>query len=102
MNVPEGDAQDDPIRVAATLRYDEGTGAAPHVTASGHAAIAEQIMALAKDAGVPHYQDPHLARLLAQADLGEEIPPALYQAVAEVIAFVWSLSDAEDDSTVAP
>ncbi|MEO0425296.1 MAG: EscU/YscU/HrcU family type III secretion system export apparatus switch protein [Pseudomonadota bacterium] len=100
--MPEGDAHDEPIRVAAALRYDDAAGGAPRVTASGHEAVAEQIVALAKDAGVPHYQDPHLARLLAQVDLGEEIPPALYQAVAEVIAFVWSLSDGEDDPTVVP
>ncbi|MEM9387111.1 MAG: EscU/YscU/HrcU family type III secretion system export apparatus switch protein [Pseudomonadota bacterium] len=90
------------MRVAATLRYEQTLGNAPRVTASGYEALAEQIIALAEDAGVPHYQDPHLARLLAQGDLGEEIPPALYQAVAEVIAFVWSLNDAEDDSPVVP
>jgi flagellar biosynthesis protein len=76
--------------IAVALRYEEGSGA-PRVTASGRGLVAENIEKLAEQAGVALYRDPQLARLLADVDLGTEIPPSLYIAVAEVIAFVWSL-----------
>jgi flagellar biosynthesis protein len=72
------------------LRYD-GTGA-PRVTAKGRAAVAERIVALAREHGVPLQDDPDLAAVLARIPLGEEIPEALYRAVAEVIAFAYLLS----------
>ncbi len=88
--------------LAATLRYDGGDDGAPVVSASGQGELAQRIVALAEEAGVPLYQDPELARLLTQMDLGQEIPAALYGAVAEVIAFVWSLDASEDGSTPSP
>jgi len=65
---------------------------APRVTAKGRGALAEQILALAEVHAIPLEQDPELAALLAQIPLGEEIPEALYRAVAEVIAFAYLLS----------
>jgi len=65
---------------------------APRVTAKGQGALAEQILALAEAHGVPLEQDPELAALLSQIPLGEEIPEALYLAVAEVISFAYLLS----------
>jgi flagellar biosynthesis protein len=95
--LPEKDAAHGPAtaggaEVAVALRYDASEGA-PRVTASGEGLVARNIEALAEQAGVPLYRDPQLARLLAQVDLGDEIPRALYVAVAEVIAFVWSLRE---------
>jgi flagellar biosynthesis protein len=76
--------------LAVALHYDGRN--APRVTAKGRGALAEQILALAEAHGVPLEQDPELAALLAQIPLGEEIPEALYLAVAEVIAFAYLLS----------
>lgn len=79
-----------PRRTAVALRYD-GKGA-PRVTASGHGLVAERIVELAREHEVPYQQNTELAQLLAQVALGEEIPHALYVAVAEVLAFAYTLS----------
>lgn len=75
---------------AVALHYD-GRGA-PRITAKGQGLIAEQILALAREHGVPIKEDLQLVGVLAQIDLGEQIPPALYVAVAQVLAFAYMLS----------
>jgi flagellar biosynthesis protein len=62
------------------------------VTAKGKGELAEQIIALAKECGIPMHEDPDLITLLGELDLGDEIPPPLYRAVAEVIAFAYMLT----------
>ena len=79
-----------PPELVVALRYDGET--APRVTAKGRGALAEQILALAEKHDIPLEQDAELAALLGQIPLGEEIPEALYLAVAEVIAFAYLLS----------
>ncbi|MBK1716728.1 EscU/YscU/HrcU family type III secretion system export apparatus switch protein [Thiocystis violacea] len=64
---------------------------APRITASGTGSTAEQILALAEENGIPMRQDPLLVEALAQIPIGDEIPRALYVAVAEVLAFVFML-----------
>ncbi len=76
-------------RRAAALRY-EGEGA-PRVTASGAGLIAERILAEARQAGIPVREDAALAEALAKLDLGTEIPEALYDAVAETLAWAYRL-----------
>ncbi|MDH3645500.1 MAG: EscU/YscU/HrcU family type III secretion system export apparatus switch protein [Gammaproteobacteria bacterium] len=75
--------------VAVALNY-PGKGA-PKVMAKGHGLVAENILRLARESDIPLWQDAGLAGVLAQIDLGDEIPEALYTAVAEVIAFAWQL-----------
>lgn len=75
---------------AVALKYDGSS--APRVVAKGNGLVAEQILALAAEHNVPIHEDPDLARLLATLDLDQEIPRALYVAVAEVLAFVYRLS----------
>ena len=77
------------FRKAAALEYD-GKGA-PRMTAKGSGLIAEQIIQRAEAAGVPVREDPALTRLLTTLDLGTEIPPELYCAVAEIIAWVYKI-----------
>ena len=72
------------------LRYD-GTGA-PHVTAQGEGYMAQQILKVAAEHGIPLYEDKNLASLLSKIELGAEIPTNLYVAVAQVLAFVYTLS----------
>ena len=79
-----------PAPLAVALHYDGDT--APRVTAKGHHQVAEQIMALAREHQVPLQENAALAGLLAQVELGEEIPENLYLAVAQVIAFAYHLS----------
>lgn len=76
--------------IAVALKYDGEH--APRVTAKGAGAVAENIVALAVEHGIPMQDNPLLAQTLAQLELNEEIPPALYIAVAEVIAFAYQLS----------
>jgi flagellar biosynthesis protein len=76
-------------RRATALRYDGAT--APKVVASGHGLIAERILELARESGVPIKEDPALADLLSSLDLGTEVPEDLYLAVAEALAWAYRL-----------
>jgi flagellar biosynthetic protein FlhB len=78
-----------PTSIAVAIRYD-GTSPAPIVLAMGRRKLAERIRELAAAAGVPVVQNIPVARaLIATATIGKPIPPALYVAVAEVLAFVY-------------
>jgi len=81
-----------PPKKAVALRYDREKDRAPHVVAKGRGAVAEKIMALAREADVPLRNDPDLALMLEALDLDAEIPPQLYRAVAEILAFVYRLN----------
>jgi len=76
---------------AVALEYDPEGAPAPVVTASGRGELAERILALAREHGVPIREDPDLVALLAQLDVGQVIPPELYPVIAEVLAFVYRL-----------
>ena len=76
--------------IAVALKYDGKN--APKVTAKGEGFTAQQILEIAEKHGIPLQTDPELARVLAHIPLGDEIPPQLYIAVAEVIAFAYFLS----------
>jgi flagellar biosynthesis protein len=76
--------------LAIALQYDGEN--APRITAKGRSELAERILDLANQHDVPLHEDPELAALLSQVPLGDEIPEALYRAVAEVIAFAYLLS----------
>jgi flagellar biosynthetic protein FlhB len=79
-----------PTHYAVALRYDPGRMRAPVVVAKGRNVLAERIKAVAAAAEVIITENPPLARELYRAvPIGRPIPPALYQAVAEVLAFVW-------------
>ncbi|MDG6777657.1 EscU/YscU/HrcU family type III secretion system export apparatus switch protein [Thiomicrorhabdus sp. zzn3] len=78
-------------KVAVSLQY-EGEGA-PIVTAKGSGHIAEQILALAEEYQIPIKQDPQLTELLSQVELNQEIPEVLYEAVAQVLAFAFQISE---------
>ena len=81
--------------LAVALHYDGG--GAPRLVAKGGGEVAERILEVAREHGVPLHEDPALARALARLELGEEIPRALYQAVAEVLAFALRLSGRDQE-----
>lgn len=97
------EASPDPRRAAAALRYGGGeAGHAPRVTAKGRGLVADEIIERARHAGVPVHESRELVSLLMQVDLDAHIPPALYVAVAEVLAWVYRLQAARETSPTAP
>ena len=80
-----------PTHYAVALRYDQGKGAAPRVVAKGVDEVAARIRAVAEESRVPLIANPPLARALYKVDLDREVPAEHFQAVAEVIAYVWRL-----------
>jgi len=83
-----------PPKKAVALRYERGKDRAPRVTAKGQGWLAEQILKQAGD-NTPVVEDAALVEVLYQLDLQQEIPPHLYQAVAEILAFVYRLDKGE-------
>jgi len=81
---------------AVALAYQQGGGGSPRVVAKGQGAIAEKIIERAKEAGVFVHQSPELVSLLMQVDLDQHIPPQLYRAVAELLAFIYMLEQGLD------
>lgn len=81
-----------PTHVAVAIKYEAVSGA-PRVVAKGAGEIAARIRAAAHESGVPMVEDIPLTRAIFRAcDLGQEIPPELYNAVARVLAFIFALS----------
>ena len=83
-----------PTHFAVALKYDADSGRAPIVVAKGEDFLAKRIKEIAKESKVEIVENTPLARMLYHnVELGEEIPPELYQAVAEVLAFVYGLKN---------
>lgn len=78
------------LKSAVALAYSQ-TDAAPRVVAKGRGLLAEQIISRARDAGVYVHESPELVSLLMQIDLDQRIPPQLYIAVAELLAWLYRL-----------
>jgi flagellar biosynthetic protein FlhB/flagellar biosynthesis protein len=83
----------DEPEMAIALQYDKESDSAPRIVAKGLRVKAEQILAIAKEAGVPVMKNVPLANALYRVEIGEEIPEDLYDAVAEILNFVYSLRD---------
>ncbi len=77
---------------AVALKYDHQKNKAPKVIAKGRGDIAEKIIEVAKAHNVPLYEDKNLIQILEALELETEIPPELYRAVAEVLAFIYRLN----------
>ena len=81
---------DDGDRGAVALQFN-GIGT-PRVTAKGRGDVAEEILRIAREHNIPIQESRGLTELLSSIDLGGEIPPELYLAIAEVLSFAYSLS----------
>lgn len=88
-------------QIAVALAHQFGSDGAPEVVASGHGAVAEQILQIAFAAGVKVRTDPDLASLLSLVEVGEEIPAEAFVAVAEVLAYVYRAGAAAGAGTNA-
>ncbi|WP_031405059.1 EscU/YscU/HrcU family type III secretion system export apparatus switch protein [Thiomonas sp. FB-Cd] len=89
-------------REAVALRYDRERGGAPEVVAKGRGFVAEAIVARAREAGVYVHNSPQLVQLLMHVDLDEKIPPALYLAVAELLAWLWRIEREASPGSAQP
>jgi flagellar biosynthesis protein len=78
-------------RRAAAVRY-RGGDPAPELVARGHGHVADAIVAAAAAAGVPVREDTVLVQALETLELGERVPPELYQAVAEALVWAYRLT----------
>lgn len=76
---------------AVALSYESATDAAPKVLAKGKGFVADQIIERARDHQIPIQEDASLVELLGQLTINEKIPEELYQAVAEIFAFVYRI-----------
>ena len=77
---------------AVALKYDQKKDNAPRVVAKGRGEIAEKIIEVAREHNVPLCEDQNLIQIFEALDLETEIPPELYRAVAEVLAFIYRLN----------
>jgi flagellar biosynthesis protein len=77
---------------AVALRYRLKEDPAPKVTAKGRGYLAERILEVARAHNIPIREDKNLLEVLSRLDLDEVIPPEVYKAVAEILAFVYQLS----------
>jgi flagellar biosynthesis protein len=84
--------KEDKIKKAIALKYERGKDAAPKVTAKGRGAVADKILALARENQIPIEQDSTLMEALYRLDINEEIPEELYQVVAELLAFIYRMN----------
>lgn len=79
---------------AVALAYQEGDGA-PKVVAKGKGVVAQQIISRAQEAGVFVHESKELVALLMDVDLDRQIPPALYRAIAELLAWLYYVDSAK-------
>jgi flagellar biosynthesis protein len=82
------DKEKQKVKTAVALAYDPNEDGAPRVIASGKGVLAEKIIEQAKDNKIPVHQDDKLADTLSKLEIGEMIPPELYEVVAEILIFV--------------
>ena len=77
---------------AVSRRYDSANDLAPRLTSKGKGLVAENIIALAREHNIPIKEDPDLVEVLSQVEVDQEIPPAVYHVVAELLAFVYKIN----------
>ena len=87
-----------PKREAIALAYQQ-TDSAPRVVAKGKGLIAEQIIAKAREHGIYVHESPELVALLTQVNIDESIPPQLYLAIAELLAWLYRIEHGAQSGT---
>ena len=90
-----------PMQSAVALAYRDGQGA-PKVVAKGRGLVAEQIIAVAAEAGVYVHESKELVSLLMEVDLDRQIPPLLYRAIAELLAWLYYVESAQVTDQALP
>lgn len=77
---------------AVALKYEMGKDRAPRIAAKGSDLIAEKIIEVAREHHIPLHEDKEMIQVLDALDLDMEIPPELFRAVAEVLAFIYRMN----------
>jgi flagellar biosynthesis protein len=90
-----------PPQSAVALAYKDGAGA-PKVVAKGRGLVAEQIIAVAAEAGVYVHESKELVSLLMDIDLDRQIPPTLYRVIAELLAWLYHIESAKKSGEAPP
>jgi len=85
----------DKRKKVAALKYKPNEDAAPKVVAKGSGWLADKILEVARENRIPLKEDRQLVEVLSAIDLNREIPPELYKAVAEILAFVYRMTKKE-------
>ena len=80
------------LKRAIGLQYEAQRENAPRVVAKGSGEVAERILSLARENGVPIEHNPDLVELLTVSEVGDEIPSEVFGAVARLITFLWALN----------
>jgi len=83
---------DEKRKKAVALQYRHQVDRAPKVVAKGQGIIAERIIEIAAEHNIPLKRDPALIEVLSKMELEQEIPPELYRAVAEILAYVYKMT----------
>ncbi|MFW6229786.1 MAG: EscU/YscU/HrcU family type III secretion system export apparatus switch protein [Halanaerobium sp.] len=81
------------IKKTVALKYDQNTDRAPKIIASGRGSIAEQIIKKARKENIPIKEDKDVVQVLAELNIGDEIPEELYTVIAEILSFFYDLED---------
>jgi len=84
--------KDEKILDVVALRYNQENEKVPKVVAKGKGALAQRIIDLAFENGIPIKEDKDLVEILSKLELNEEIPEKLYRAIAEVLVFVYRMN----------
>lgn len=84
-------AENNRVKQAVALSYNEQNNDAPKVVAKGQGFLAEQILEAAKNNAVPVYQNKTITGMLMAVELDREIPPELYKVIAEILSYVYRL-----------
>lgn len=95
------EARQQGLRSAVAIAYQGGTGA-PTVVAKGSGLIADQIISRAQENGVYVHESKELLSLLMDIDLDRQIPPALYRAIAELLAWLYHVEKSSNNGDAAP
>ena len=77
---------------AAALRYQPDIDQTPTMIGAGSGKIAEQILEMAREHNIPIHKDSDLVEILSKLQLGDEIPPATYVVVAEILSFIYKMN----------
>ena len=86
------------MKKAVALRYHPQKNEAPQVVAAGRGPLAEKMIQIAQDSEVPLFENKELAHALLTIPVGDEIPPELYEVVAQILAFVYGLDQQKSSS----
>ncbi len=90
------DSEDMDYTMAAALGYDIEKDNAPKILARGRGEIAQKIIEKAREEEIPIHSDQDIVKILVKMELGEETPPQLYRAIAEILSFIYNLDSDPD------